>query len=585
MRSEARKNSPRLMAAWAVCGLTMMAASSFAAAITISSPDGQLPDYRREFKFSYPDTPINNAVIFGVSVAISGDTALVGAMRDQGPNGEQGAAYVLVRSGNTWVQQAKLVASDAPAGSNYGHTVALSGDTALIGAPSHGSGKAYVYVRSAGVWTQQAQLVAANVGSSIGQFGYSVALSGDTALIGVPSDDLGDSYAHGSAFVFTRSGNDWSEQHKLLPSDIEPVKYFGNSVALDGDTAVIGAHYDTIGSNAQQGSAYVFARSDGVWNEQGKLVAPDGAAQDLFGTSLAVSGDTAVVGAFLDDHGTGSNQGSAYVFVRNGGVWSLQTKLLMANAQSHTQFGMDLAIDGDKLLIGARHDSVATSRQGSVNVFTRYGSTWTQGQKIIASDGRSYDYFGNSFAISGDDLIVAADSDEPPQAPDDTDSGSVYFFDAVPPQADLQVTLSNNETQLIPGQSTTYEVVVANAGPENVPEATLSYAVPAVLINVQWTCSTVAGAAICPHAQGSGNDIAESLQLPVNSALRYRVTATVNADPGAFIGNTATVTAAAPVVDGDQGNNSATDQDPVLSIGLFADGFETILRSITVVPN
>jgi uncharacterized repeat protein (TIGR01451 family) len=573
MRTDIMTKLPALLAALVCCGLMAQSANS--------SPDGQLVDYGHEFKFGYPQTPLSNSVIFGVSVAISGDTALVGAMRDQGPNGEQGAAYVLVRSGDTWTQQAMLTASDAPSGASYGHSVALSGDTALIGAPG-GPGAAYVYIRSNGIWTLQQRL--APVEGSVGeQFGYAVALSGDTALVGVPSDDLGDSYGHGSAFVFTRSGVAWTEQQKLIASDVEPVNYFGSAVALDDDTAAVGAPYDTFGSNALQGSAYVFARDAGVWIEQGKLFAADGAASDLFGTAVAVSGDTVAVGVFLDDIDGRSDQGSVHVFVRSGATWSWQAQLMMADGAAHDQLGLGVAIDGDRLLAGARSDSVATSRQGSVVVYARSGSTWTQGQKIIASDGSQFDTFGHALAVSGDDLIVGAYCDEAAGAPPSTDSGSVYLFDAVPLQADLQISISNSEIQLLPGQSTIYEILIANAGPSAVASATLSNNVPNSLSNVQWTCSSVAGGAICPNAQGSGNTIAESLQLPVNGALRYLVVATVSADPGAFVTNTATIAAASPVEDSNLSNNTATDQDPVVPIGLFADGFEDGPTAITVI--
>lgn len=566
MRTEVVTKLRPLLAALAFCGLMTMAATAS------SSSGAQLVDYGREFKFDYPHAPATNGIIFGVSVAISGDTALVGAMRDQGANGVQGSAYVLQRDGGSWTLQTKLTASDAPVDAYFGSSVALSGDTALIGA-SGGPGAAYVYVRSNGIWTLQQRLTPLE--GSIGeQFGYAVALSGDTALVGVPGDDLGESYGHGSAFVFTRNGSVWSEQQKLIASDVEPVNYFGSAVALDGDTAVVGAPYDTFGSNALQGSAYVFARNAGVWTEQAKLFAADGAASDLFGNAVAVSGDTVAVGVFLDDIDRRSDQGSVHVFVRSGATWSWQAQLLMADGASHDQLGLGVAIDGDKLLAGARLDSVQTAYQGSVVVYSRTGSNWTQGQKVIAGDSSVHDTFGHALALSGDDLIVGAYTDEAAGAPTDTDSGSVYFFDAVPPQADLQISLSNSATQLLPGQSITYDVLVANAGPSAVAEATLNNPVPNSLSNVQWTCTSIAGAAVCPNAQGSGNTIVQFLQLPVDGVLRYQVSATVVADPGAFITNTASISAAAPVQDSNPGNNIATDQDPVLPIGLFADGFE-----------
>lgn len=570
-RNDVMTNALLVLAVLAPCATAGRAAAA-APPSANSSAAVSMVDYTHEFKFSYPDIPVRNGVIFGVSVAISGDTALVGAMRDQGPNGVQGAAYVLVRNGNSWTQQAKLTAADAPVDSNFGHSVALSGDTALIGMPG-GPGAAYVYVRSNGVWTLQTKL--APIEGSIGeQLGYAVALSGDTALIGVPSDVIGASYGHGSAFVFTRSAGSWSQQQKLIASDVAPVSYFGYSVALDGDTAAIGASYNTIGGNALQGAAYAFARSAGVWAEQGKLFADDGAANDLFGSTVAVSGDTAVVGAFIDDINGQPDQGSAYVFVRSGAIWSLQTKLLMAGGELNDQFGLGVAIDGDKVLVGARLDSIGNGRQGSVNVFTRSGDTWTQGQKIIASDGNQNDIFGHSLALSGDDLIVSAYADEAPGAPQSTDAGSVYFFDAAPPRADLQISITNSETQLLPGQVTSYEILVANAGPSAVVEASFSNNVPNNLNNVQWVCSSFAGAAVCPNAQGSGNAIAQTIALPVNGALRYLVAATVGDSPGAFVSNTATIAVTAPAQDDNPTNNSATDQDPVLSISLFADGFE-----------
>ena len=258
---------------------------------------------------------------FGRSVALSGDTALVGAYFDDGgANRDQGSAYVFTRSGGVWTQQAKLVASDGAANDYFGASVALWGDTALVGAygdaigANTGQGSAYVFTRSGGVWMQQAKLVASD-GAATDGFGVSVALSGDTALVGAYTDDVGVNSDQGSAYVFTRSGVVWTEQAKLVASDGAANDYFGFSVALSGDTALLGAYGDAIGANMGQGSAYVFTRSGVVWTQQAKLVASDGAGNDNFGISVALSGDTALVGAHLDDVGANSNQGSAYLFV------------------------------------------------------------------------------------------------------------------------------------------------------------------------------------------------------------------------------------------------------------------------------
>ncbi len=241
---------------------------------------------------------------FGTSVAVSGDTAVVGVWLDDhvGGNTDEGSAYVFVRSGGVWAQQAKLIASDAAANDRFGLSVAVSGDTVVVGAHfddhavgiDHGS--AYVFVRSGGVWTQQQKLIASDAAAD-DQFGYSVAVSGDTAVVGAWADNhLGGNDA-GSAYVFVRSGVVWIEQAKLIASDAELFENFGNSVAVSGDTAVVGARNDNYPGGVQAGSAYVFVRSGGGWTQQVKLTPSDAAVSDEFGISVAVSGDTAVVGA------------------------------------------------------------------------------------------------------------------------------------------------------------------------------------------------------------------------------------------------------------------------------------------------
>ncbi|MSQ08671.1 MAG: hypothetical protein EXR44_05165, partial [Dehalococcoidia bacterium] len=204
----------------------------------------------------------------------------------------------------TWTQQQKLTASDGAANDFFGYSVAVSGDTAVVGAWGDDSakGSAYVFTRSGSTWTQQQKLTASD-GAAIDYFGYSVAVSGDTAVVGAYGDD---SYK-GSAYVFTRSGSTWTQQQKLTASDGAANDYFGGSVAVSGDTAVVGAY----GDDSEKGSAYVFTRSGSTWTQQQKLTASDGAANDFFGWSVAVSGDTAVVGARSDD----SSKGSAYMFV------------------------------------------------------------------------------------------------------------------------------------------------------------------------------------------------------------------------------------------------------------------------------
>ena len=356
---------------------------------------------------------------FGQSVSFDGDTALIGAYYDD--NGK-GSAYVFTRSGDTWTQQAKLLASDGATWDWFGYSVCLDGDTALIGAyqdddTAEHCGSAYVFVRSGITWTQQAKLLAAD-GAYLDAFGAAVSLSGDTALIGTPGDD-DKGPESGSAYVFTRSGTTWTQQAKLLASDGAADDNFGWSVTLDGNTALIGAGTDD-DTGADSGSTYVFTRTGTVWTQQQKLVASDGAAGDYFGTSLSLDGDTALIGATGDDD-SGNWSGSAYVFLRAGTTWTQQQKLIPSDCSEGDNFGIAVSLDGDTALIGAYNDDY----KGSAYVFTYAGSIWTQQAKLLASDGTMGDWFGYSVALDEDTALIGAPSTDD----NGWDSGSAYLFE------------------------------------------------------------------------------------------------------------------------------------------------------------
>ena len=317
---------------------------------------------------------------FGVRVALSGDTAAVPADADDSDvNGvDSGSVYVFTRSGTTWTQQAKLTASDGAAVDLFGYSVALSGDTVLIGArfdddAGVDSGSVYVFTRSGITWTQQAKLTAAD-GEAGDEFGYSVALSGDTAVITANADDSDvKGVDSGSAYVFTRSGSDWSQQAKLTAADGAAGDLFGVRVALSGDTALIGARLDDDDANGvDSGSAYVFTRSGDSWSQQAKLTAADGGAGDWFGYTVAFADDTALIGAGNHDGANGVDSGSAYVFTRSGTTWSQKTKLTAADGKAGDQFGGKVAISGDAAVVGARlvDDVVKGVDSGSVYIFT-----------------------------------------------------------------------------------------------------------------------------------------------------------------------------------------------------------------------
>ncbi len=359
---------------------------------------------------------------FGRSVSISGNTAVIGSYTDDDNGNDSGSAYVFTRSGTTWTQQVKLVPADGAADDRFGFSVSVSGDTIVIGADGDDTsglqaGAAYVFVRSGTTWSQQAKFNAPD-GAGADFFGSSVAVDGDIAVIGAPGDDDNGSYS-GSAYVFVRSGTTWSAQAKLTPDDGAADDEFGNSVAVSGKTVVIGAHYDNDNGD-NSGSAYVFIRFGASWSQQIKLTPADGASLDQFGESLSVSGDTTVIGAYRDDD-NGGDSGAAYVFSRSGLTWSQQTKLLAADGALGDNFGYSVAVSGETVMIGAPGDGGHT---GSAYVFTRTKSTWSQHNKILAADGAVDDWFGNSVAVSGEIAVVGVYLDDDKGI----GSGSAYVY-------------------------------------------------------------------------------------------------------------------------------------------------------------
>jgi uncharacterized protein (DUF2345 family) len=252
---------------------------------TIGGPSGPRSGSGQQAELMASDGDFHDE--FGYAVAISGSTAVVGAPDKRSA---KGAAYVFVQSGSTWVQQAELAAADAARGDEFGLSVAISGSTVVVGAPYKHSykGAAYVFVRSGSTWSQEAELAASDRARG-DLFGIPVALSGDTAVVGAP-------YKHsrtGAAYVFVRSGSTWSQQAELTASDRARLDLFGTSVAISGPTAVVGAD----AKDSYKGAAYVFVRSGTTWSQQAELTASDGASSDLFGGSVAISGLTAVIGA------------------------------------------------------------------------------------------------------------------------------------------------------------------------------------------------------------------------------------------------------------------------------------------------
>jgi len=277
----------------------------------------------------------------GYSVAISGNTVVIGAPDDDDGGLNSGSAFVFVRSGSNWSLQGKLNADFADAGDLFGYSVAISGDSVAISATGDDFGSAYVFVRSGSTWSQQGRLTAADADSD-DQFGVSVAISGDSVVVGADRDEE-KGFDSGSAYVFVRSGSTWSQQSKLTATDDRNYRsFFGRSVAISGDSVVVGASLNTHGCIGAAGAAYVFVRSGNTWSQQAKLTAADAGGSNYFGGSVAISGSSVIVGA--TGYGTGasaggSSSGAAYVFVRSGSSWSQQVQLTAGDAAAYDHFG------------------------------------------------------------------------------------------------------------------------------------------------------------------------------------------------------------------------------------------------------
>ncbi len=367
---------------------------------------------------------------FGNSAAISGDIAIVGAPWD-GVDGNinQGSAYVFVRSAGDWILEKKIVASDGAPYNYFGASVALSGETAVVGAPvddvasSTDNGWAYVFIRDGGAWSQQ-QRLAASDGVGDDRFGASVALDTDTAVVGAPFAD--------AAYVFARTAGSWTEQQKLTHGCSGGD--FGRSVALSAATAVIGSPLCDVNhgtfTNFDEGAAFVFVRGAGTWSYEKTLLASDGFLNDQFGTSVALSGDVTLVGSPLGNvGGVGIDHGAAYVFARTWTVqlWAQEQKLVADDAAGNDRFGYSVALVGDTALVGSPlADGGGASDAGSAYVFLR-GAPWSQARKLVARDGAASDLFGVSVALSSTATLVGARGADGVGPSGVIDEGAAYF--------------------------------------------------------------------------------------------------------------------------------------------------------------
>jgi hypothetical protein len=451
----------------------------------------------------------NSASSFGVRVAISGDTLAVGAPGESsgatGVNGNQsdtsapasGAVYVFKRTGGTWMQQAYIKASNTQAGDDFGASVAVDGDTLTVGAPHEDSsatsingnqadnsmmdaGAVYVFQRSGTAWVQQAYIKPLDTEAG-DEFGGSIALSGGTLAVGAVGEASsatgidGDAtssgaYHSGAVYVFQRFSTTWGQQAYIKASNSRAGTYFGDKVALFEDTLAASAPYEassatgvngdqTFQNTSNAGAVYVFQRTGTAWSQQAYVKASNTQANQFFGVSVAISGNTLAIGAMGESSsatGVNGNQtdtsayaaGAAYVFERTGATWAQQAYVKASNTERNDYFGASITLFGEILAVGANQESSnatgvggsqtnnTANQSGAVYVFRRTDGTWVQQAYVKASNTNVGDLFGYSVALCENTLVAGAVREQSSATGIDgnqadnsvLNSGAVYVF-------------------------------------------------------------------------------------------------------------------------------------------------------------
>ncbi len=323
----------------------------------------------------------------------------------------------------THTAEVKLTAGDAAAADNFSTSVSISGNYTIIGAPGNDddgdrSGSAYIFALDGGIWVQQAKLTAKD-GAGGDFFGRSVSINGDWAIVSSHHDDVWS----GSAYIYQHDGKNWKEHGKLDPDDGEANDSFGFSVDLSGDTAIAGMPQDN-DKGDDSGSVYVYGRVKDKWVEQQKFTPRDVEAGDIFGSAVSIDGDYAIIGSLWDDD-KGNRSGSAYIYRRSKKVWKEEAKLVANDGARNAEFGFSVHISGKYAIVGAHSHNSGT---GAAYVFVRNGETWIEEAKLTASDGKAKDDFGISVSINGTTGNVAALVGSYRHDGKGNNSGAVYSF-------------------------------------------------------------------------------------------------------------------------------------------------------------
>ena len=543
------------------------------------------PLFRVVNKITAPDAQPGDT--FGWSVGISGDHAIIGAPFEDGGVGDPlrfpGAAYIFRRTAsNVWDGGTKITAFDAQEGDIFGRSVGISGDYAIVGAPwedgtptnLHASGgAAYIYRRiGTNAWDAGTKITAPDAEQG-DEFGGSVGISGDHAIVGAEFEDFGERFPSlpeaGAAYIFHRIGtNAWDAGTKIVAPDVQAGRRFAVSVGISGDYAIAG--------QLNRDGAYIFHRiGTNTWDSGVKLIAPDAQPiRDLFGASVGISGDYAIVGARHEDGGDGDplpGSGAAYIFQRTvSNAWDGGTKIAAPDAQVHDQFGMSVGISGDYAVVGSPFDDGGSgapqNSSGAAYIFRRTGpNAWDAGTKITAPDAQAGDSLGLSVGIGEDYAIVGAYLEDGGAGDPLINSGAAYIYG--PDQSDVTIDKLFSPNPAMAGGQTTVTLTAMNGGPSDAENVDVTDVLPAGLTFDSSSDCTVAGWTVsCDFGT-------------VAMASTATMSFVADIDPGATDNITNVAAAGTTTPESDNTNNSATE---VLEVDTLTD--VTVAKSFSPNP-
>ncbi len=354
---------------------------------------------------------------FGISVDMTDDYVIIGAHRDRPHGSYSGSAYIYKHENGVLSQELKLVPDDSDSYMRFGWSVGISGNFAIIGAKGDeisrpDAGSVYFYKFNGSTWVQHQKLFQTESPEKDDEFGTSVDIEGNYAVVGA----WGDDDETGAAYVYYLNGDNWEFQERLIADDRSTGHFFGGAVSIDGNLIAAGAP-----GNA---SAYVFQRNGSSWQQIDKLLPSSAGVNDLFGESIAIKGEYLIAGAYESDE-NGENSGSAYIFKRNNNDWTEVKHLVPGDGAADDEYGITVSLEGAYAAVGSYRHDAGLENSGAVYLYHFNGNDWVLANKVIASDAQMDDRFGRSVKLNNGYLFAGTYKDD---NDDEEDSGSAYIF-------------------------------------------------------------------------------------------------------------------------------------------------------------